>query len=145
MNNEPPLVSVIIPSYNCGKYIDEAVSGVLNQTYPNVEVIVIDDGSTDNTLDILSKYRNEIKVISQPNQGVAKARNTGISAAAGKYIATLDADDRWLEKPSLPGWLFIFRNIFGRRNREYCIYKSRITACNRQKHEHSSLNSYIII
>lgn len=97
MDNTIPLVSVIIPSYNCGKYIDCAVSSVLEQTYSNVEVIVVDDGSTDNTVDVLSKYGTKIKLISQTNQGVSKARNNGIQEAKGKYIATLDADDRWLE------------------------------------------------
>jgi glycosyltransferase involved in cell wall biosynthesis len=95
MKSDFPLVSIVIPTYNCADYIEGAVKSVLNQTYPNIEILVIDDGSKDNTLELLSKYRNEIIVITQTNQGVSRARNIGIHQAKGKYIANLDADDRW--------------------------------------------------
>lgn len=97
LNSNPSKVSIIMPTYNCGKYIEAAIQSALSQTYKNIEIIVIDDGSTDNTQEILDKYiKNEqIYYIYQKNQGVSKARNTGIFAARGTYIATLDADDTW--------------------------------------------------
>jgi len=97
-NGEFPKISIIIPTYNCAKYIDEAILSALNQTYSNKEIIIIDDGSKDNTKDILKKYEDneKVKVVFQENQGVSKARNNGILIASGEYIATLDADDRWM-------------------------------------------------
>lgn len=89
-------VSVIIPAYNYGHYVGEAVESALNQNIPELEVIVIDDGSTDNTKDVLEKYISQIKYMYQPNRGLPAARNAGICAASGDYIAFLDADDRWL-------------------------------------------------
>lgn len=94
--DEYPLVSVVIATYNCSFYITRAVKSALDQTYPNVEVIVIDDGSTDNTPEILQSFRDRIRVVSQDNRGPAAARNAGLAVAEGKYIAILDADDYWL-------------------------------------------------
>lgn len=91
MNNNP-LVSVIIPAYNAGKYIEMAVRSVLNQSYTNIELIVVNDGSTDSTLDVLSQF-SDINIISTPNKGVSHARNVGIDASNGEYISFLDADD----------------------------------------------------
>lgn len=89
-----PLVSVIIPAYNSENYIAETINSALNQTYTNVEIIVIDDGSTDNTLGIAKSFESEkIKVLSQPNKGASAARNKGLSTAQGEYIQFLDADD----------------------------------------------------
>lgn len=96
MNSQKALVSIIIPTYNNADLIEVAVQSALNQTYRNIEVIVIDDGSKDNTQEILKKYK-DIIVIQQENQGVAAARNAGIKNAKGKYIAILDADDKWME------------------------------------------------
>lgn len=96
MDAKLPLVSVIIPTYNCANYIERAINSVLEQTYLNTEIIVVNDGSTDDTEKILENYKNRIIIINQKNSGVAKARNVGISTAKGNYIATLDADDRWL-------------------------------------------------
>ena len=90
--NDNPLVSVIIPAYNAGKYIESAVKSVFNQSYNNIELVVVNDGSTDNTLDILSQF-SSIKIISTPNKGVSHARNTGIDVSKGEYIFFLDADD----------------------------------------------------
>jgi len=92
------LVSIIIPVFNTGKYIKEAVDSALRQNYKNKEIIVVDDGSTDNTKSILSPYINEnkIKYIYQENKGLAGARNTGIKAAKGDFIAFLDSDDIFL-------------------------------------------------
>ena len=85
-------ISVIIPVYNGEKYIAEAIESILNQTLPAYEIIVIDDGSTDNTAKIVKEY-NIIKYFYQPNSGVSVARNLGIHNANGKYIMLLDHDD----------------------------------------------------
>lgn len=92
------LVSVIIPIYNTEKYIEETILSVLKQTHSNLELIVVDDGSTDNTfkfLEAICKDDRRIKLIKQKNQGVSIARNTGFSVSKGSYIAYLDADDVW--------------------------------------------------
>jgi len=94
-----PLVSVIIPCYNGEKFIADAIESVLNQTYQNWELIIIDDGSTDNSEDIVKKIitDSQIKLIKHKyNKGIAKTKNTGIANAKGKYIAFLDQDDIWL-------------------------------------------------
>ncbi|BAU64180.1 glycosyl transferase family protein [Stanieria sp. NIES-3757] len=93
---EQPKVSVIIPSFNCAKYISQAIESVINQTYKNYEIIVIDDGSTDNTQAIIKPYLNKIRYFYQTNQGAAEARNKGLDLARGELIAFLDADDLFL-------------------------------------------------
>ncbi len=91
-------VSVIIATYNYGRFITEAVDSVLNQTYPDREVIVVDDGSTDGTRNILKDYIESVRItyIYQKNSGPGAARNTGIRASGGEYVCFLDADDRYL-------------------------------------------------
>jgi glycosyltransferase involved in cell wall biosynthesis len=86
-------ISVVIPAYNYGRFLRDAINSVLAQTYPALEIIVVDDGSTDDTPQVLAEYGDRIRVISQSNQGVGAARNTGIAAARGEYIAFLDSDD----------------------------------------------------
>jgi len=86
-------VSVIIPTYNYGKYICDAVDSILKQTYNDYEIIVVDDGSTDNTGEILKKYDDKLSYYYIENQGPAAARNLGIKKAKGKYISFLDSDD----------------------------------------------------
>lgn len=93
-----PLISVIIPTYNRSNLVCEATDSVLNQTYKNYEIIVVDDGSTDNTKRVLEKYDSKVRYIYQNNKGCAEARNVGIKIAKGKYIAFLDSDDIWLPK-----------------------------------------------
>ena len=93
MNSSKPLVSVIIPLFNQKQYVGEAIDSVLNQTYPNIEIIVVNDGSTDNPSEVLEKYKKDIIIINQENKGLAAARNTGIKNCSGKYIQFLDADD----------------------------------------------------
>jgi glycosyltransferase involved in cell wall biosynthesis len=89
-----PLVSIIIPIYNGAKFILEAISSVCAQDYDPMEIIVVDDGSTDDTSTIVQSFK-DIRYIYQPNQGCAAARNTGIHNSKGELIAFLDADDYW--------------------------------------------------
>ncbi len=91
-----PRVSVVLPTYNRGWILEQAVESVLGQDYAHLELIVVDDGSTDGTSGLLSRFGDRITVIRQPNRGVSAARNTGIRAAAGELIALLDSDDTWL-------------------------------------------------
>lgn len=88
-------ISVIIPAYNAGKYIAQTIDSVLTQTYLNIECIVIDDGSTDDTNEQLAPYGNKITYVHQENRGRSTARNLGLSYATGEYLALLDADDYW--------------------------------------------------
>lgn len=87
------LVSVIIPAYNCARYLPEAIASVQNQTYTDWEIIVVDDGSTDQTREAIAPYERDIRYIYQDNQGVSAARNHGITLAQGDWVAFLDADD----------------------------------------------------
>ncbi|MEM9509982.1 MAG: glycosyltransferase [Cyanobacteria bacterium P01_E01_bin.35] len=100
-----PLVSVVIPTYNSAELVIQALNSVLNQTYSNYEIIVIDDGSTDHTHQLIASYqssnKHQIKYIYQDNQGVAAARNKGIEVATGELIAFLDADDLFLPQKLL--------------------------------------------
>lgn len=91
-----PLVSVIIPVYNGDRFVAEAIDSVVHQTYKNYEIIVVDDGSTDQTHQVLQPYFDRIRYFYQNNQGVAVARNQGIEAAQGELIAFLDQDDWFL-------------------------------------------------
>jgi len=92
------LVSVIIPTYNRGWIIKEAIDSVFEQDFRDYELIVVDDGSDDNTPAILKAYGKKITVLHQPNKGVSAARNRGIAAASGRLIAFLDSDDMWLPR-----------------------------------------------
>ena len=89
-------VSVIIPTYNRANYIARAVNSVLNQTCKEYEIIVVDDGSTDTTKDVVMQFQNKVKYFRQENQGSAAARNRGIQESRGEYIAFLDSDDYWV-------------------------------------------------
>ena len=94
--NKECKISIIIPAYNSGKYIGDCLASVLSQTYSNLEVIIIDDGSTDDTLSLIKKLAandNRIKYVSQNNSGVSAARNRGLSIASGDYVSFLDSDD----------------------------------------------------
>ena len=93
-----PEVSVILPTYNRGWILKEAIDSVLAQDFRDFELIVVDDGSTDNTPQILDSYHQDLVVVRQPNRGVSAARNRGIAAAGGGLIAFLDSDDLWLPR-----------------------------------------------
>ena len=90
----PVFISVLIPVYNCDRYLAEAIQSVLDQTYPAHEIIVVDDGSTDESAAIARQFP-QVTLLTQPNQGEGAARNLGVQHATGDWIAFLDADDRW--------------------------------------------------
>ncbi|WP_232511589.1 glycosyltransferase family 2 protein [Parageobacillus thermoglucosidasius] len=96
-------VSVIIPAYNVESYIERCLTSIVNQSLEEVEIIIINDGSTDNTLNVINKFcsfDNRIKIINSKNSGVSAARNYGLSQSTGKYIFQIDADD-WIETNAL--------------------------------------------
>ena len=120
-------VSVIIPTYNRADLVCESIDSALAQSFDDYEIIVINDGSTDNTADRLKKYGNKIRYYEQPNGGVNKARNFALSKARGEYIATLDNDDLWHNNKlelqvkildSFPEIAFTFSNFSIYKNRE---------------------------
>lgn len=121
MNNQNPLVSVIIPVYNVEPYIEKCLFTVINQTYKYLEIIVVNDGSTDGSESIILKFQKEDKriiYIKKENGGLGAARNTGIEAASGKYICFVDSDD-WVDLDYIKTML-----------RTAIIDKSEIVICN---------------
>jgi glycosyltransferase involved in cell wall biosynthesis len=95
--NKNSLISVIIPVYNCDRYLGEAIQSVLDQTYQPLEIIIIDDGSTDRSADVAKSFSPTVQYYFQPNGGLGHARNAGIKLATGNFFAFLDADDLWVE------------------------------------------------
>src|SRR5438067_6268305 len=92
-----PAVSVVIPAFNYARYLPLAIDSALNQTHANLEVIVVDDGSTDDTREVVGAYRDErVRYVHQENAGLSAARNTGIRNARFAFVGFLDADDEWL-------------------------------------------------
>lgn len=92
------MISVVIPLYNKEKYVRRTIDSVLKQTFQDFEIVVVNDGSTDNGVGVVNSYNNpKIRLVNQENQGVSAARNRGISEAKYDYIAFLDADDEWTE------------------------------------------------
>jgi len=100
MKNDKPLVSIVTPSYNQGRFIEDTLLSVKNQNYPNIEHIVVDGGSTDNTLDILRKYENEynLRWISEPDEGQSNGINKGFRTAKGEIIGWLNSDDAYFDR-----------------------------------------------
>jgi glycosyltransferase involved in cell wall biosynthesis len=97
MNSNPPLVSVIIPVYNCDRYLAEAIESVLAQTYRSIEIIVIDDGSTDNSATVAASFGSLVRYYFHQNSGLGASRNRGIELANGEFCAFVDSDDLWTE------------------------------------------------
>jgi glycosyltransferase involved in cell wall biosynthesis len=91
-----PEVSVVIPTYNSARHLEQAVGSVLAQTFQDLEVMVVDDGSTDDTAAVIGALGPPVRYLHQPNSGVSAARNRGVSESIGRYVAFLDADDAWL-------------------------------------------------
>ena len=119
-NNALPLISVIIPIYNAEKYLSRCLDSVLEQDYDNYEVIMVNDGSSDNSLDICNQYVKKDKrfsVITQKNKGVSEARNTGLSAAKGDYLQFIDSDD------------FILPGMFSTMYKEIIATECDFVAC----------------
>jgi glycosyltransferase involved in cell wall biosynthesis len=123
-----PKVSVIIPTYQSAGFVKEAIDSVLAQTFEDFEIIVVDGGSTDDTISILSSFGKRISILTQNGKGVSNARNVGVSAALGRYIAFLDSDDSWLpnklesqvefleHKPNEVGLIYSNACFFGEEN-----------------------------
>ena len=119
-----PLISCIVPVYNGERFLAEALDSILGQTYRPLEVIVVDDGSTDATAEIAAGYAPQVTCLRQDNCGAASAKNRGISASRGQLIAFLDADDLWLpgklerqearlrERPGFCLWFSQFQNFW---------------------------------
>lgn len=103
----PGLVSVIIPCYNAEPFVAEAIESALSQTYGEIEVLVVDDGSTDNSLDVIGQYEDRVTLLSGPNRGACAARNTGLQHSHGEFIQFLDADDT-LEPSAIAARLVAF-------------------------------------
>ncbi len=93
-----PLISTIINVYNGIPFIEESIKSILTQDYPNIEIIVVDDGSSDDTKSVVSKFMPKIKYIYQENAGIAAAKNRGVENAGGEFFAFLDADDLWMDE-----------------------------------------------
>ena len=105
-----PIVSVIIPTYNREEVLPRAIKSVLNQIFKDFELVIVDDGSTDNTKDVVKNFNDDrVKYFYQKNQGVSAARNLGIKKARGKYIAFLDSDDEWLPE-KIEKQISLFKN-----------------------------------
>jgi glycosyltransferase involved in cell wall biosynthesis len=108
--NAAPPISVVIPAYNYAHYLPRTIDSILKQDYPPAEIIVVDDGSTDNTAEVVAKYGDKVRRIYQKNAGLPAARNTGIRAARHDYIAFSDADDEW-EPTMLSRLMAIFATL----------------------------------
>ncbi|WP_017314696.1 glycosyltransferase family 2 protein [Mastigocladopsis repens] len=119
-----PLISVVIPSFNQGQYIEETLLSVIGQQYPNLEILVIDGGSTDNTVEILEKYSSQISYWhSKKDKGQADAINQGINLSSGDIVCWLNSDDMYL-----PGTLLdIGKRFLGRTDKSHLIYGSAVT------------------
>ena len=95
MAHKKPLISVVIPNYNYGQFLGEAIESVLNQTYKNIQLVVVDNESTDNSVLVASKYLDSITLIEKKHGGVSSARNLGMTMVGGDYVCFLDSDDTW--------------------------------------------------
>lgn len=98
MINRQPLISVIVPAYNAEKYLAEALTSIIDQDYDSIEIILVDDGSTDGTAKAAAVFGTKVRYVYQENSGPPAARNKGLSMARGKVIAFLDSDDLWSDK-----------------------------------------------
>lgn len=116
-SKSPPSVSVVIPTYNRARLVGDAITSVLQQGYPRLEIVVVDDGSTDDTADVVKAFGPAVRYVRQPNGGPARARNTGIAQATGELLAFLDSDDLYL-----PGKLHAQVEYFARHPETLMTY-----------------------
>ncbi|PQQ36525.1 hypothetical protein C6H68_19010 [Photorhabdus luminescens] len=126
MNNDV-LVSIIIPAFNVEDIIENAINSVLNQTYKNTEIIIVNDGSTDGTMDVLNRLSEQyfnIEVFSQENRGISAARNVGLSKAKGDYVTFLDSDDSF--EPSFIESV-LRKNSETKSDITFCLFKNVYT------------------
>ena len=131
-------VSVVVPAYNIENYVEQCVLSVLNQTYPCCELILVDDGSTDDTpeiLDALAEKNKIIRVIHKENAGVSVARNAGIDAATGDYIVFVDGDDYLA-----PGFLEYMVSMAQKTGAEFCLSKNCFTRKNESQSKNEKLD-----
>lgn len=152
MNKELDKISVIVPIYNAEKYLDRCLSSIIGQTYKNLEIICVDDGSTDNSLAICNKYSlldNRVKVVNKSNGGVTSARKAGMKIASGEWVGFVDSDD-WLELYAYERMIKKGENedvtlICGNFRRNYENHSiDYISKFNEGKYELSEDNSYFI-
>lgn len=121
-----PKTSIIIPAFNASKYLIETIESVINGTFNDYEIIVIDDGSTDNTFELASQFKDKVRAIKQKNIGMSATRNRGIEESDSKYIALLDADDVWHpEKLALQTRLLDERNNYGLCHTGFIFWEGR--------------------
>lgn len=124
-----PKVTVVIPTFNQAHFLEDAVDSVLAQVYQDYEIVLVNDGSTDHTEEVARRYQDKIRYVYQENQGLASARNTGIRAAAGEYVALLDSDDIWA-----PTFLTSMMAL-AQRFLEATVYYCGIRYIDRDKHD----------
>lgn len=123
---DEPLVSILINNYNYGRFISEAIDSALSQTYPHVEVIVVDDGSTDNSHEIIKNYKDKIIPVLKENGGQASAFNAGFAASKGDIICFLDADDTFVPEKTAK-----IANVFGeRQDTGWCFHSLKVVDIN---------------
>ena len=134
---DPVLISCIVPVYNGERYLSEALDSIIAQTYRPLEIIVVDDGSTDETPHIVARYGQQISYLRQSNQGPAAARNRGVDSAHGEFIAFLDADDLW-HKEKLARQMACFKV---RPELELCITHIKNFWVPELKHEQEQLKN----
>lgn len=130
-----PLISCIVPVYNGERFIAEAIQSILGQSYPSLEIIVVDDGSCDGTGKVIERFGDRLTYLRQSNGGPAAARNTGVKASAGTFLAFLDADDLWHEE-KLERQLARFRQ---RPELELCLTYKRTFWVEAMRHEEQRL------
>ena len=140
------MVSIIIPAYNAAKYIEECVQSALDQTYQNTEIIVVNDGSTDNTLQILENFSDKIKIMNKKNGGTASALNVGIKTMKGEWFKWLSADDK-LKKNAVETLINEAKRLNGSQNSIICSYFDIIDEDNNflrliKESEYNNLNNF---
>lgn len=135
-----PKISIITPSYNQGNYIEQTIQSVLNQDYKNIELIIIDGGSTDNTIEIIKKYENEIAFwVSEPDNGQAHAINKGFQHATGDILGWINSDDYYLE-----GYLKRVADIFKKKSNIEIVYGNSITVDDRTNISYVEYGKFLI-